>query len=132
MTDITPEARGRGQFVPAGWQGILDPGLHILWHGRPDQRFHLELTKLPLVLSGLALAGFAVVRIGPAALADGGFWLFGLIHFSVGIGIVIGGAGLGALKRRGTWYSLSDPRAFIATQLPLRGIQRRTDAEREA
>lgn len=121
MTDTKPEARDRGQSVPTGWEGIVDPGEHILWQGRPDQRFHIELIKLPLVLFGLAFAGFASVWMGLAAQAGGGFWMFGLIHFSVGLGIVFGTVGWGTLKRRGTWYTLTDRRAFIATHLPLRG-----------
>lgn len=121
MTDTTSEARDRGRNVPDGWAGILDPGERILWQGRPDQRLHIELAKLPLVLFGIVFAGFAAVWMGLVAQAGGGFWMFGLIHFSVGLGIAASAIGWSTVKRRGTWYTLTDRRAFIATRLPLRG-----------
>jgi len=106
--------------VPAGWEGILDPGEEILWQGRPGQGFHMAPDKVFIVGFGLLFAGFALFWMVMAAQAGGFFWMFGLIHFSAGVGM-IGQAVFGStIRRRGTWYTLSNRRAFIATDLPWR------------
>ena len=56
-----------------------------------------------------------------ASSAGGGFWMFGLIHFSVGISVIVGAVYKSAYTRRRTWYTLTDRRAFIATELPIKG-----------
>jgi len=121
MTDSTNQPQDRAHAVPAGWEGILDDGEHILWQGRPDPGFHMDLSKLPVALFGLAFAGFALFWMVMAAQAGGVFWMFGLIHFSVGLALAFGAVGWGNVKRRGTWYTLTDRRAFIATNLPGKG-----------
>ena len=40
--------------------------------------------------------------------------MFGLIHFTAGIGVMIGPIVGPAYMRRQTWYTLTDQRAFIA------------------
>ncbi len=55
-----------------------------------------------------------------AAQSGGIFWMFGLIHFSAGLGIIYSATIRDTVKRRGTWYTLTDRRAFIATDLPLK------------
>lgn len=105
----------------AGWDGILGDDETILWQGRPDGAVTLRLQNLALLVFGLFFAGFALVWMVLAAAAGGGFWMFGLIHFAVGIGIATGALFWGAFRRRRTWYTLTDRRAFIATDLPLLG-----------
>ncbi|MFQ5624190.1 MAG: aspartate carbamoyltransferase catalytic subunit, partial [Paracoccaceae bacterium] len=56
-----------------------------------------------------------------AARAGGVFWMFGLIHFLVGVGIAVVPPFWTTFRRRRTWYALTDRRAFVATDLPLRG-----------
>lgn len=107
--------------VPAGWEGILDSGERILWQGRPDGGFVLRLEHLPALVFGGVFAGFALFWMVIAAQAGGLFWSFGLIHFSVGLGIALGPPVLWMIRRRGTWYTLTDRRAFIATELPVFG-----------
>jgi hypothetical protein len=109
--------------APAEWQGILDPGEQILWQGRPDGRVVLGLDTLLTGVFGLAFAGFALVWMVLAAQAGGFFWAFGLIHFAVGLGLAVGAPLWSAFRRRRTWYTLSDRRAFIATDLPLAGCR---------
>ena len=104
-----------------GWEGILDTGETILWQGRPDGAVKWKIVHIFTFLFGLAFAGFALFWMIMAAQAGGGFWMFGLIHFSVGISIAVGPPFWNAWRRRHTWYTLSDRRAFIATDLPLRG-----------
>ena len=105
----------------SGWDGILDDGERILWQGRPDGHIVLTALHIPLVLFGTAFAGFALFWMIMAAFAGGFFWMFGLIHFLVGVGLVVGPPIFSAFRRRRTWYTLTDRRAFIATDLPVSG-----------
>lgn len=107
--------------APAGWDGILDEGERIVWQGRPDPSFHLSIGTVFIAVFGLFFAGFALFWMVMASRAGGVFWMFGLIHFSAGVGIIFFGTYWDTLRRRGTWYTLTDRRAFIATNLPFKG-----------
>ena len=108
---------------PAAWQGILDPRERIVWQGRPDQGFSRRGREHPAPpLFALFFAGFAVFWMSMAARSGGPFWMFGLIHFSVGLGRCSGrrcSAPRADVAR--TWYTLTDRRAFIATDLAFKG-----------
>ncbi len=106
-----------------GWEDILDEGEKILWQGRPDTRIHVKPSNIFVVLFGLGFAGFALFWMVMAAAAGGGFWVFGLLHFAVGLALALAPIFWGPYKRRRTWYTLTNRRAFIATDLPLRGKQ---------
>ncbi len=98
-----------------GWEGILDQDEAILWQGQPDGRMTFGARDLAAGLFGLVFAGFALIWMILAAQAGGFFWAFGLIHFSVGVGIGAGGPIWRSYRLRRTWYTLTDRRAFIAT-----------------
>lgn len=104
-----------------GWEGILHPGETILWQGRPDPGFQITAGGVFEAVFGTVFAGFALVWMWLAASAPGGFWMFGLIHFSVGIGLIFHALFWPGFRRRHTWYTLTSERAFIATDLPVRG-----------
>ena len=104
-----------------GWDGILDEGETILWQGRPDGAIRFRIGNLFTFLFGLAFAGFALFWMILASQAGGFFWAFGLIHFAVGIGLSFGAILWDAFKRRHTWYTLTDRRAFVATEMPMIG-----------
>lgn len=120
MTDIVNES-AKAPAMPEGWRGILDDGERIVWQGRPDQSFQIDIRKAPLALFGTVFAGFALFWMAMAAQAGGFFWMFGLIHFSVGIGLIYSATFWTVLKRRRTWYTLTNRRAFIASNLPFAG-----------
>lgn len=103
------------------WNGILDEGESILWQGRPDGAIALRPSNLFTLLFGCVFAGFALFWMKGAMQAGGNFWAFGLLHFSVGIGIVIQALFWDAFRRRRSWYTLTDRRAFIATDIPVMG-----------
>ncbi|MBR9842626.1 MAG: aspartate carbamoyltransferase catalytic subunit [Rhodobacteraceae bacterium] len=103
------------------WAGILDEGETILWQGRPDGAVTFGVTNIMTALFGLAFAGFALFWMVMAAQVGGFFWMFGLIHFSVGLALAAGPIFWDAFRRRHSWYTLTNRRAFIATDLPLKG-----------
>lgn len=109
--------------TPAGWTGILEPGEDILWQGRPDQEFNLRRQPLGTILFGLAFTAFAAFWMYGAAQGGGFFWLFGLVHFSVGLFLAFGPPIRTQIARRNTWYTLTNRRALIATKT-LRGERR--------
>jgi len=107
--------------TPQGWGSILDAGEKIIWQGRPDGKITLRARNILMLIFGLFFAGFALFWMVMAYSAGGGFWMFGLIHFSVGIGIISSATFWGAFKRRRSWYTLTDRRAIIASDLPIIG-----------
>lgn len=107
--------------IPSGWEGILDEGEDIRWQGRPDTSVVWSVSRIPAILFGLVFSGFALFWMVMAAQAGGGFWMFGLIHFFVGIGFGIGPPFLSAYRRRHSWYTLTSKRAIIATDMPMLG-----------
>ncbi|MDF0595419.1 aspartate carbamoyltransferase catalytic subunit [Psychromarinibacter halotolerans] len=107
--------------TPAGWEGILNEGETILWQGRPGHRLVIGVGQIAAMIFGLFFSGFALLWMILAAQAGGFFWMFGLIHFSVGLSIGVLPPFWSAWSRRHTWYTLTDRRAFIATDIPLMG-----------
>ncbi len=109
-----------------GWEGILAPNERILWQGRPRGGLGFGPGALIALPFGLAFSGFALFWMVLASGAGGLFWMFGLIHFTAGLAVALGPILFPAWRRRHTWYTLTDRRAFIATDMPLRG--RRLDS----
>ncbi len=128
----------------AGWEDILSPGETILWQGRPDSRMAWSDVLSWRSLHGAVFAGFAVFwmvqasritgvttqfRIRPdGAEPFGGlsryFPYFGLMFLTVGLYNMAGRLVWDALKRRRTWYTLTDRAAYIATDLLGRKLDR--------
>ncbi len=108
------------------WAGILDGDETILWQGRPDASVTFGAAALFQILFGMAFAGFALFWMVMASLGGGYFWAFGLIHFTVGVGIMVAGPLWGPWRRRHTWYTLTNKRGFIATDMPLAGRKLRS------
>ena len=102
----------------AGWDGILDPGERILWQGRPEDGFEFRGPMLVPMLVGAFFTVFALIWIA-AVLAEGEplAALFGVIHLSVGLGLMAGAPLWQRHRRRHSWYTLTDRRAFIATDV---------------
>jgi len=109
-----------------GWEDILDKDERIVWQGRPDGKVVFRIRNIFVFIFGLFFAGFAMFWMVMAASAGGFFWMFGLLHFSVGLGISLGAIFFSAFKRRRTWYTLTTRRAFIASNLPFAGRRLRS------
>lgn len=113
-----------------GWEGLLDQDETILWQGRPRPGIRLVPVQPMQIVMGLFFVGFSLFWMRQAAwITNGGsfgpasrlFPLFGLPFLCIGAY----NAGVYALWRAflqgRTWYTLTDRRAFIATDVPLRG-----------
>lgn len=105
----------------SGWEGILGPDETIQWQGRPNGKIVIGLAQVFSTLFGLLFSGFALFWMIMASRAGGFFWMFGMIHFTAGLGIIIGPTWYTSWRRRHTWYTLTTHRAFVATDLPFRG-----------
>ena len=111
------------QDVPEGWENTLGEGEVILWQGRPTPGINFSPTQGFTTLFGLAFTGFALFWMTQAARAGGNLWTFGLIHFSVGLAVLLGPILLPAYMRKKTWYTLTTRKAYIA-DLPILGGKR--------
>ncbi|MEJ1992666.1 MAG: aspartate carbamoyltransferase catalytic subunit [Maritimibacter sp.] len=105
----------------SGWEGILSPGEQVLWQGRPDPGFQMAVGNGGLALFGMFFASFAGFWMVMAAQEPGPFWLFGLPFFLIGSGIILSAVFWATFRRRRSWYTLTDQRGFIATDLPILG-----------
>lgn len=109
--------------VPAGWQGILDPGERILWQGQPArgldfgrQSLREAAFGLPFLVFGLSWMTLTWDAVREAPLPGILFPLIGLFITASGAWQVIGSVLWDAWLRGRTWYTLTDRRAFIATE----------------
>lgn len=106
MTDVSTP--------PAGWENILAPGEVILWQGRPVPGIAFRASHTFTTLFGLAFSGFALIWMIGVAQAGGYMWTFGLIHFTAGLGVILGPILWPAYMRSRTWYTLTTDKAYIA------------------
>lgn len=100
--------------IPAGWENIFEPGEQILWQGRPKPGILLKPSSAFTTLFGLAFSGFALFWMIMASQAGGYFWTFGLIHFTAGLGVMLGPIFWPAYMRKRTWYTLTNRKAYVA------------------
>jgi len=107
--------------IPSGWEGIFEQDEKIVWQGVPDGHVYFSARHIPMMVFGGFFAGFALFWMIGAAATGGSFWMFGLLHFTVGILLALAPIFWGPYRRRNTWYTLTNKHAFIATDLPIRG-----------
>jgi hypothetical protein len=100
----------------ATWQGILDPGEQVLWQGRPAPKLRLEFRSPFEPLFFTFFTGFSVFWMVMASRAGGLFWTFGLLFFFVGSYALFFQHFWKLYVRSRTFYTLTDRRAFIATE----------------
>jgi len=107
--------------MDAGWQGILDPGETVIWQDQPDPRPDMRDFEPKKAVFGLAVAAFAVFWTAMAFGAGGVMGLvlplFGLPFIAIGLRRAGAGIFWDAYRRRRTWYTLTNQRAFIATDI---------------
>lgn len=103
------------------WSEILGDGERLIWQGQPEPRNRFRGEDAIGVVMGLFFMAFSVVWMLMASKAGGLFWMFGLIFFFIGLYNSVGRWIWTPMIRRRTWYSLSNQRAFIAVDHPIRG-----------
>lgn len=106
-------------------QKELAPGESLLWSGRPRRGFLLRGSDLLMVPFSLFWAGFAVfweynVYNSGAPLF---FMLFGGVFVAVGVYIVLGRFVVDAMKRKKTYYGVTDDRVMILTEFPVHRLK---------
>lgn len=106
------------------WSGLLDPGERILWQGQPDARidwrtlrpmkliFGLSFCLIGLWVAGATLAGHTAPF--PEAVIP---LVLGLAFAAVGMRAGLGDPLIDGWQRSRTWYTLTDRRILIATEL---------------
>ncbi len=113
-------------LIPAlsGWTGHLDDDERILWQGRPDGRLRIRLSSLATSIQGAFLMAFALffANVTFEMTVGEGVWhwilpALALPFVLVGVYMLVGQYLWDTLRRRRTWYTLTDRRAFIARHL---------------
>lgn len=107
--------------VPSEWQGILGRDERILWQGAPTPGLRLS-GGLGLSAFGTVFTAFSLFWMAAAGWIGSGtgvigtvFPLFGLPFLLIGLYMMVGRFVWGAYVRRGTFYTLTNRRAFVAT-----------------
>jgi len=100
------------QELPAAWRGILQDGERILWQGGPKQAFYWRKHYSRGVLGAIGVVALFLLR------ADTPPVMFGIV-VAVALILVFGMPLFDSLKRRYSFFTLTDQRAFIGTDLPI-------------
>lgn len=105
------------------WGNILREGEEVLWQGKPDGGFYLHRSRVVtsatgaiMLVAGLIVFG-VVLKNTPATfmIVFAVFWLGGVVWMLAKSVIWPN------LKRRGSFYTLTDQRAIIGANLPMVG-----------
>lgn len=104
-----------------GWQGLLEDDERILWQGRPEKGVRWLDGDLSGTFMGFVMVCFALFWMFQAAKGGTAMWIFGFAFLLVGGRQMISGNIIPAYIRSRTWYTLTDRRAIIATDMPVRG-----------
>ena len=100
----------------------------FLWQGRRDPEVRLGMANRAGFGFALFFAGAGAIWMTLAAQAGGCFRIFGPLHFAVGVGRALPSIFWPTWRRRHTWHTLTDRRAFIATDIRLRGRRLKSHA----
>jgi len=101
------------QDLPAAWQGILQQDERIVWQGRPAKAFFWHKRyNYPLGFAGLALVGYLFYIKGQEP------WVLPVLLMALCVS-VFGPPVSDAIKRRYSFFTLTDRQAFIGTDLPV-------------
>lgn len=104
--------------APIDWQDLLQKDEEILWQGQPYTSVVLRKRHILPAIVGLIMIALGIISIYKS-LQDGNYlWLAGLVFAAIGVLALIAPPVISAIFLRNTWYTLSNKRAFIATNRP--------------
>ena len=103
----------------------LSTGESLLWSGRPRQGILFRKSDISLIPFSLLWIGFAIFWEYSAyeSSAPLFFLLFGGFFIIYGLYFVFGRFIVDALKRKGTYYGVSNDRIIILSEIPTRKLQ---------
>lgn len=107
--------------TPPGWQGILDEGEQILWQGQPERGIRFETFDLRHIIPAVFITCFGLFWMSQAVQFSLFFAAFGLFVVGSGLWQTLGPVLRPAFIRARSFYTLTDRRAIIATDLPFQG-----------
>ena len=107
--------------VPPGWQGILEPDERVLWQGRPAGGLRLNALLGANALQGVLIVAFALFWMWKAAQFEVILSLVGVIMLALGLRQILEPVLWPAFRLSRSFYTLTDRRAIIGTDMPLRG-----------
>lgn len=93
---------------------LLKANEKVLWSGKPV-KMPFILPSLASVPFGLIFTGFSIFWMMMASQAPGFFWLFGLIFFFIGFGVIFGASIRQLVAYRNTEYLITDQRIVAQT-----------------
>jgi len=110
------------------WDDYLEPGEFLVWHGRPNGEKLTSRSSRSRAIMSLGFFIFAGVMVNVTwddlfkpGIAPLWFIIAGLV--AAGLWLLVGSHFRDRRARRGTWYTLTNKRAFIATDLRRRRLE---------
>lgn len=107
--------------IQSGWEENLEQGEEIRWQGRPDSTVKWWWHHYAGLAIGFALSFFALIWMIAATGQGGWFWTYGLLFFFTGVCVMFVPPYWPPYLHSKTWYTLTNKRALIATDLPILG-----------
>lgn len=110
----------------AAWENFLEPDEKILWHGRPDAEALWSPTATSRAAVGIPFMIFGGVMLRVTWPQHGNFegmtpvWIIAGVMIAFGLFYSISAPFRDRARRMRTWYTLTDTRAVIATDIKRR------------
>lgn len=112
--------------TPEDWRNILIEGETILWQGQPSPKVHFSVGDLLFSVYGLIFATVGLFAVIKGYSLGSRLGMIGMVHFTVGIGLLLFTLRVRPFLRRHSFYTLTNRRAIIARDAPILGRSLKT------
>jgi len=108
------------------WEHFLEDGERVLWHGRPNAVKLFSPTATKNFVVGIPLVAFGAVMVNVTWPQHGNFqgmwpvWIIAALLIGAGLGYSLTAPYRDRAHRMRTWYTLTNKRAVIATDIKRR------------